>query len=132
MKKEAAEISSLENLSHIVFESGIYLNEGFNIDELAKILNVQSYAISTILRVNFGISFCDLKNNLRFKYAVIKISEGYLDTHTIESLAKICGFKTRGRFSDVFKLKSGLTVKKFSKFKNRYLIDSKNFIYLNK
>ena len=131
MEKEVTVISDLENLYHIVYETGVYLNEGFNIDELSRILNMQTYVISKILRVDFGISFSDFKNNLRFKYAIIKISEGYLDMHTIDSLAKICGFKNRAYFSNVFKLKIGLPIKELSKYRNRYLVDSKNFVYLN-
>ena len=131
MEKEVTVISNLENLYHSVYETDLYLDEGFNIDELARMLNVQTYVLSTILRVDFGISFSDFKNNLRFKYAIIKISEGYLDMHTIDSLAKICGFKSRAHFSNAFKQKIGLPIKEISKYRNRYLVDSKNFISLN-
>jgi AraC-like DNA-binding protein len=131
MEKEVTVISNLENLYHSVYETGLYLDEGFNIDELARMLNVQTYVLSTILRVDFGISFSDFKNNLRFKFAIIKISEGYLDMHTIDSLAKICGFKSRAHFSNAFKLKIGLPIKEISKYRNRYLVDSKNFLSLN-
>jgi AraC-like DNA-binding protein len=131
MEKEVTVISNLENLYHSVYETGLYLDEGFNIDELARMLNVQTYVLSTILRVDFGISFSDFKNNLRFKYAIIKISEGYLDMHTIDSLAKICGFKSRAHFSNAFKQKIGLPIKEISKYRNRYLVDSKNFLSLN-
>lgn len=131
MEKEVTVISNLENLYHSVYETDLYLDEGFNIDELARMLNVQTYVLSTILRVDFGISFSDFKNNLRFKYAIIKISEGYLDMHTIDSLAKICGFKSRAHFSNAFKQKIGLPIKEISKYRNRYLVDSKNFLSLN-
>lgn len=116
---------SMDEFHSLINDSGIFLEEDFNIDELARFLGVQTYLISSFLSVRLGISFSDFKNKLRIDYAVIKISEGYLSRHTTESLARICGFKSRAHFSKVFKQVIGVSIKEINQFKNRYLLESK-------
>jgi len=116
---------SMDDFHSLVNDSGIFLNEEFNIDELARLIGVQTYLISSFLSIRLGISFSDFKNKLRIDYAVIKISEGYLSRHTTESLAKICGFRSRAHFSKVFKQVIGISIKEINQNKNRYLLESK-------
>ena len=117
---------SMDDFHSLVNDSGIFLNEDFNIDELARLIGVQTYLISSFLSIRLGISFSDFKNKLRIDYAVIKISEGHLRRHTTESLAKICGFRSRAHFSKVFKQVIGVSIKEINQNKNRYLLESKN------
>ena len=117
---------SLDEFHSLVNDSGIFLNEDFNIDELARLIGVQTYLISSFLSIKLGISFSDFKNKLRIDYSIIKINEGYLSRHTTESLAKICGFRSRAHFSKVFKQVIGVSIKEINQNKNRYLLESKN------
>ncbi len=116
---------SMDDFHSLVNDSGIFLNEDFNIDELARLIGVQTYLISSFLSIKLGISFSDFKNKLRIDYSIIKINEGYLSRHTTESLAKICGFRSRAHFSKVFKQVIGVSIKEINQNKNRYLLESK-------
>ena len=116
---------SMDDFHSLVNDSGIFLNEDFNIDELARFTGVQTYLISSFLSIKLGISFSDFKNKLRIDYSIIKINEGYLSRHTTESLAKICGFRSRAHFSKVFKQVIGISIKEINQNKNRYLLESK-------
>jgi len=116
---------SMDDFHSLVNDSGIFLNEDFNIDELARLIGVQTYLISSFLSIKLGISFSDFKNKLRIDYSIIKINEGYLSRHTTESLAKICGFRSRAHFSKVFKQVIGISIKEINQNKNRYLLESK-------
>ena len=117
---------SMDDFHSLVNDSGIFLNEDFNIDELARLIGVQTYLISSFLSIKLGISFSDFKNKLRIDYSIIKINEGYLNRHTTESLARTCGFKSRAHFSKVFKQVIGVSIKEINQNKNRYLLESKN------
>lgn len=90
----------------------LYLDPHFNIDKFAGFLGLQSYLTSKVLREKYNISFSDLKNVLRINYTIGKIKEGYLKTHTIDSLAKESGYKGRVHFSKTFLIFTGMTISK--------------------
>jgi AraC-like DNA-binding protein len=122
---------TFEEFEQIVYESGLFLNPNFNIDNLAINFGVQTYIMSDLLRAKFSVSFPDFKNMLRIKYALIKIKDGILDHQTIESLALQSGFKSRSQFSRSFSEFTGISIKEVNKFRNKFFFGSNdNLIFL--
>jgi|GEM_PF-3112582 len=122
---------TFEEFEQIVYESGLFLNPNFNIDNLAINFGVQTYIISDLLRAKFSVSFADFKNMLRIKYALIKIKDGILDHQTIESLALQSGFKSRSQFSRSFSEFTGISIKEVNKYRNKFFFGSNdNLIFL--
>ena len=102
------------NLDQFITEiqkyNNMYIDSEFNIDKFAGFLGLQTYLTSKVLREKYNISFSDLKNILRINYATEKIKEGYLITHTIDSLATESGYKGRVHFSKTFLIFTGMTI----------------------
>lgn len=92
----------------------MYLDPELNLDKFAIFLGLQTYLTSKVLKEKYDISFSDLKNILRLNYAIEKIKEGYLKTHTIDSLAKESGYKGRVHFSKTFLIFTGMTISQAS------------------
>jgi AraC-like DNA-binding protein len=87
-----------------------YLDPEFNIDKFSVFLGLQTYLTSKLLKEKYDISFSDLKNILRISYSIEKIKEGFLETHTIDALAKKSGYKGRVNFSKTFLIFTGSTI----------------------
>ena len=116
---------NLDQLISDLQKHSMYLDSEFNLDKFAIFLGLQTFLTSKVLKEKYDISFSDLKNILRINYAIEKIKEGYLKTHTIDSLAKKSGYKGRVHFSKTFLIFTGMTISQASiKFNSKpYLIN---------
>lgn len=110
MKPSEINFSSLEDLKFSIKNSGIFLDTDFNLDRLSHHLSIQTYIASKLLRERYDITFSDFKNYLRIDYAMDKIKEGFLEKHTVDALAKECGYSGRSHFSKAFTTFTGMTV----------------------
>jgi AraC-like DNA-binding protein len=90
--------------------SNICIDQEFNIDKLSLYLGIQCYLTTKNLKEKYNISFSNLKNVVRINHAVDKIKLDFLKFHTVEALAKECGYSERVHFSKTFKIFTGMTV----------------------
>jgi len=102
--------SNLEQFINELQNFDFYLDPEFNIDKFSVFLGLQTYLTSKLLKEKYDISFSDLKNILRISYSIEKIKEGFLETQTIDALAKKSGFKERVHFSKTFMIFTGTTI----------------------
>lgn len=110
MALSVTKFSSFEEFKFFIKNSGIFLDPDFNIDRLSHHLSVQTYIASKLLRERYDITFSDFKNYLRIEYAMDKIKEGFLEKHTVDALAKECGYSGRSHFSRAFITLTNMTV----------------------
>lgn len=101
---------NLDQLISYLQKHSMYLDPEFNLDKFAIFLGLQTYLTSKLLKEKYDISFSDLKNILRISYSIEKIKEGFLETQTIDALAKKSGFKERVHFSKTFMVFTGMTI----------------------
>jgi len=104
--------------------SNICIDQEFNIDKLSLYLGIQCYLTTKILKEKYCISFSNLKNVIRINHAVDKIKLYYLKFHTVEALAKECGYSERVHFSKTFKLFTGMTVVQANNYANNNVTPS--------
>jgi len=104
--------------------SNICIDQEFNIDKLSLYLGIQCYLTTKILKEKYCISFSNLKNVMRINHAVDKIKLNYLKFHTVEALAKECGYSERVHFSKTFKLFTGMTVVQANNYANNNVTPS--------
>lgn len=115
--------STIEEFKNFLKNSRIFLDADFNLDKFSNYLGIQTYITSKLLKEKYDITFSDFKNYLRIDFAIDRIKEGFLEKHTVDALAKECGYRGRSHFSKVFITFTGLTVGeancKFFKRKNK-------------
>ena len=80
-----------------------------NLKELAFQLNYPQSHLKYVFKYHAYCSFSEYQSILKIKYALILIKSGYLDTHTIDSLASSCLFSQRSTFYYSFKKWTGYT-----------------------
>lgn len=110
MKNDENFPSTLDEFIIELINSNVCLDQEFNIDKLSLFLGIQCYLTSKLLKDKYRISFSKLKNGIRINHAVDQINLGFLRLHTIEALAKECGYTERVHFSKTFKIFTGITV----------------------
>jgi AraC-like DNA-binding protein len=64
---------------------------------------------------HLGISFNQWKSDLRIDYAFDLAKNGYLKSHTIESLAQHVGFQSRNKFTEAFRKRIGINPSEVNK-----------------
>jgi AraC-like DNA-binding protein len=77
--------------------------------ELAFRLNYPQSHLKYVFKYHTYCSYSEYQSILKIKYALILIKSGYLDTHTIDSLASVCLFSHRSSFYFSFKKWTGYT-----------------------
>jgi AraC-like DNA-binding protein len=80
-----------------------------SLKELAFRLNYPQSHLKYVFKYHTYCSFSEYQSILKIKYALILIKSGYLDTHTIDSLASVCLFSHRSSFYFSFKKWTGYT-----------------------
>jgi AraC-like DNA-binding protein len=75
----------------------------FTVSDFARTLNIPASHLSYLFKYHCNISFSDFKKSIRIRHSIDLIQSGYLDTNTLESLAKNIGFSTYTSFYTSFK-----------------------------
>jgi AraC-like DNA-binding protein len=116
--------STLDEFIIELINSKVCLDQEFNIDKLSLFLGIQCYLTSKLLKDKYRISFSKLKNVIRINHAVDQIKLGFLRLHTIEALAKECGYSERVHFSKTFKIFTGMTVAQADNYEKNNMVST--------
>ena len=84
-------------------ETQVYTMPGLTIHQLAKELNISFNKLDRFFKDEKEESFIEWKNRKRIELAIDKIKSGYLNTYTMEELAKESGYLSRSNFNLNFK-----------------------------
>lgn len=87
---------------------------GKPIPVLSKVLSIPVIHLKFIFKYYCILTINEFHNYTKIKFAIQTIEEGYLDTHTVDSLSSFCGYSSRSAFYQNFKKFTGQKVTKFS------------------
>ncbi len=90
-----------------------FLQSNISINDVSVALGIPARSLSFILNNHFQQRFTDFINTYRIRYVNEKISAGYLNEFTIESLANSAGFSSKSTFHAAFKKVNQCTPKEF-------------------
>jgi len=96
-----------EKLNEIINNKLLYKKNDLTIEETAVILGENHRTVSTAINHCTNSNFKTFINSYRINEATRLISQGWLNNHTMESLAQEAGFNNRMSFYRVFKKHTG-------------------------
>jgi AraC-like DNA-binding protein len=101
-------------LNRIMEENKWYLDANYSLTNLSADTDITANTIREIITAEGYKNFSAYINSFRIAHAEQLISNGYLDTYSIESLCKDSGFQSEATFYRVFKKIHERTPKEFS------------------
>lgn len=90
-----------------------FLNPDFNLNTLARELDITANKVSFILNEGKNLNFNDYVNDFRVKEVKKRLLDETFANYTFLSIALDTGFNSKATFYRVFKAKTGLTPKEF-------------------
>jgi len=107
LQPEKGQILEFEQMLQTYLNILPYLSSDFGKPKLISELKISDRFFTHYFNEYLGISFSQWKSDLRIDYANNLVKNGYLKNHTIESLGRKVGFKSRSKFSTAFKSRIG-------------------------
>lgn len=101
-------------LNRLMDENKWYLDANYSLTNLSADTDITANTIREIITAEGYKNFSAYINSFRIAHAEQLISNGYLDTYSIESLCKDSGFQSEATFYRVFKKIHDRTPKEFS------------------
>ena len=92
-----------EKMKEVMEVSKKFLEQGYNINDMARDVGIPAYLLTQYINRNLGVSFSELINRKRIEECCDKISRGDHKLMTLEGLAMECGFNNRNSFITSFK-----------------------------
>ena len=117
-KKPAIDTSKfqdlIEQLNRLMDKNKFYLDANYSLTNLSADTDISSNIIREVIAASGYKNFSAYINSFRIAHAEQLISNGYLDTFSIESLCKDSGFQSEVTFYRVFKKINHCTPKEFT------------------
>lgn len=101
-------INQLDRITEIVYREKYFKSEKSDITNLANQLDISKNLLSELINKHYS-SYNTWINELRVKYSIDLIAQGYLDKFSVEALSKECGFSSKNTFYRAFKRTTGAT-----------------------
>ena len=117
-KKTPLDASKLPDLigqlGRMMDQNKFYLDANYSLTNLSSDTDISANTIREVIAASGFKNFSAYINSFRIAHAEQLISNGYLDTYSIESLCKDSGFQSEVTFYRVFKKVHDCTPKEFS------------------
>ena len=117
-KKILIETSKLPDLAaqlgRMMDQNKFYLDANYNLTNLSSDTDISTNIIREVIVASGYKNFSAYINSFRIAHSEQLISNGYLETYSIESLCKDSGFRSEVTFYRVFKKVHNCTPKEFS------------------
>ena len=111
---ESKLIELVTKLERIMDQNKYYLNANYSLANLSSDTDIPVSTIREVIATSKYKNFSEYINSFRIAHAEQLISNGYLDTYSIEFLCKDSGFQSEVTFYRVFKKVHNCTPKEFS------------------
>ena len=111
---ESKLIELVLKLERIMDQNKYYLNANYSLANLSSDTDIPVSTIREVIATSKYKNFSEYINSFRIAHAEQLISNGYLDTYSIEFLCKDSGFQSEVTFYRVFKKVHNCTPKEFS------------------
>lgn len=108
-----AEMHMMRHIDTIMHDDKVYRSATLTINVLAAKLGRNQRMVSAVISHCRNTNFKSYINAMRVDEAVRLVSDGWLDTHTIDALATECGFANRVSFYRAFKQQKGVSPTEF-------------------
>ncbi|MHA8094638.1 helix-turn-helix domain-containing protein [Aquirufa lenticrescens] len=113
-KSKTLELSNVRlNQVHQLVQAYIkdkrFLIPGFAMSDLVKDISTPEHVLTYYFNNYKGSTFLKWKNQLRIKEAIKLLNAGDANSHTLESVGKACGYKSRSNFIQAFKSQTGVS-----------------------
>lgn len=116
--KNAVDLSKFQDLftqlNRLMDQNNFYLDANYSLTNLSSDTDISANTIREVIAANGYKNFSTYINSYRIAHAEQLISNGYLDTYSIESLCKDSGFQSEVTFYRVFKKVNHCTPKEFT------------------
>ena len=113
------------SISKKIRQDKLYLKNDFTLNELANLLGTNRRYVSQVINERFEQNFNSFINSFRVKAAMRILSSSDYKKYTIETIAKMVGFKSVSAFNNAFKKNTGITPSVFVKNSLIYKNDAK-------
>lgn len=115
-------INNLEQTHNMIFEILKYVNENYTngtLEQLSKILGLETYQVSRIITKNLGMNFKQLLQKKKFQQASYMLIE---TNYTIDCIMSKIGYENSSHFYNTFKKFFGMSPKEYrDKYAQSYL-----------
>lgn len=109
------EIERLKNkLENLMVAEKPFLESALTLNDLAKILGVNSAVLSRTINLGFGKNFNDLVNEFRINEVKEKLVREDTKNMTLLGIAFECGFNSKATFNRAFKKFTGVSPKEYA------------------
>ena len=106
-----------EKIINILIKQRKYRDPDFSAAKLAEVLGIENYALSRIIKKEFGRSYSDIVLAARMNDAKKYLRNPNKDSMTVEEIGILIGFKNRASFFQTFKKYVNDTPESFRKHK---------------
>lgn len=107
--KDDAKSNLTYHILSVMSDSKIFCNPDFSLDTLSEIVGSNTTYVSQIINEKFDKNFRCFLNEYRIKEACKMLSNNDNRKYTIEAIATLVGFKSKGSFNPIFKEIIGVT-----------------------
>jgi AraC-like DNA-binding protein len=90
-------------LDTILYNNSYFINPNFSIQDLAHVLNIPKSHLVFVFKYHSELSFSDYKKISRIQNSIELINNNYLNSNTLDSLARKVGFSSYNPFFTCFK-----------------------------
>lgn len=104
-----------DKINKILIKERKYRNPDFSASTLADILGIENYALSRIIKKEFGRSYSDIVLSARVNDAKKYLKNPNKDSMTVEEIGILIGFNNRSSFFTAFKKFTGETPEAYRK-----------------
>ena len=90
-------------LNVVLYNNSYFINPDFSIKDLAQVLNIPKSHLTFIFKYHSELSFSDYKKISRIQNSIELITNNYLTSNTLDTLARKVGFTSYTPFFNCFK-----------------------------
>ncbi len=98
-----------ERIKKILLKERKYRDPDFSATKLSEMLGIENYALSRIIKKEFGCSYSDIVLSARIKDAKKYLKNPRKDSMTVEEIGILVGFKNKASFFTAYRKYAGGT-----------------------
>ena len=100
-------------IDEILIRGKKYRDPMFSAGELAGRLGVSRWALSRIVRKEYGMGYADVVNGCRVKEAMRLLRDRRFEAYSVDEIGTMVGFGNRQSFFSAFKKIAGVTPERY-------------------
>jgi len=115
--KNEADLKLILALKSKMEDERVFTDSTITLDKIAKQLGTNRSTLSKAINSGLGVNFSTFLNSYRIKEAIRLLNENNAQSYKLESIGRMCGFKSRQVFHRAFKNETGMNMRQYTKIK---------------